>query len=185
MNRDMEFIQKILSCDDVVASINQNLDDIIKIIPEIFPMIGFEHKHPHHHLDVWQHTLYALSLSSNDFDVRLALLMHDIGKPSSCQESEGIRHFAGHPQVSAQIAQSVLTRLGYKKSFVEYICKIISLHDTPLTEQDIANNPSLSKKIFEVQKCDALAHNPLYNKKRLEYIAKTTKFFEKDNNLQN
>lgn len=174
MNKNREFIQKVLTASDVVKSINDNLSAVISIIPEISAIIGFEHKHPHHHLDVWQHTLYALSLSSNDFDLRLALLLHDIGKPSVCLESDGIRHFEGHPQASAQIAQGVLTRLGFNKSFVENICKIISLHDTPLTEQDITQTPELSKKIFEVQKCDALAHNPAFNKKRLEYIAQTT-----------
>ena len=54
-------------------------------------MIGFEHKHPHHHLDVWNHTLLALSYSPKDFDIRLVLLLHDIGKPHSYQDEE-IRH---------------------------------------------------------------------------------------------
>ena len=44
-------------------------------------MIGFDHKHPHHHLDVFNHTLYALSLSKKDFSIRMALLFHDISKP--------------------------------------------------------------------------------------------------------
>ena len=32
----------------------------IQVIPELKNTIGFEHKHPHHHLDVWQHTLEVL-----------------------------------------------------------------------------------------------------------------------------
>ena len=69
--------------DNVVECINNNLDYLLVLVPEIQYMIGFEHKHPHHHLDVWNHTLLALSLSQNDFDIRLCLLLHDIGKPFS------------------------------------------------------------------------------------------------------
>ena len=78
---DREKLYDILLCDDVVGAINDNLEYILKIIPELKDMIGFEHRHPHHHLDVWNHTLLAISYSPKVFDVRLVLLLHDIGKP--------------------------------------------------------------------------------------------------------
>ena len=53
--------------DDVILEINNSLEYILNIIPEIKPMIGFDHKHSHHHLDVFNHTLYAISLSKKDF----------------------------------------------------------------------------------------------------------------------
>src|SRR5574344_2051507 len=85
-------LEEILTSDNVVDSIRSNLEYILKIIPELGDTIGFEHKHPHHHLDVFEHTLYALSLSENDYEIRLALLLHDIGKPHSFTEGE-VRHF--------------------------------------------------------------------------------------------
>lgn len=171
-----DFLKNILISDDVVDNIRANLQDLILIMPEIRDMIGFEHKHPHHHLDVWEHTLYALSLSPSDFDIRLALLLHDIGKPHSFQDDE-VRHFKGHPKMSAQITEHILKRLNYNEEYISYICEIIKRHDTPITEEDIFSNTSLSKVIFEVQKCDALAHNPAKNQKRLEYIENVTKIF--------
>ena len=83
----------ILMADNIVESINENLDYLLQIIPEIKYMIGFDHKHPHHHLDVWKHTLLALSNSQQIFDVRLTLLLHDIGKPFSYQTDGEIRHY--------------------------------------------------------------------------------------------
>ena len=76
-------LEEILLSEDIVSSINNNLDYLLNVIPEIKYMIGFEHKHPHHHLDVWNHTLLALSLSERDIDIRLTLLLHDIGNPFS------------------------------------------------------------------------------------------------------
>ena len=73
------FIQVLLTSDNVVDNIKSNLDELLEIIPELQDTIGFDHKHPHHHLDVWNHTLLALSKSENDFEIRLALLLHDIG----------------------------------------------------------------------------------------------------------
>ena len=182
MSAEKDFVQKVLTHDNVVETIQANMNVLIEIIPEIRAMIGFEHKHPHHHLDVWQHTLYALSLAPNDFDVRLSLLLHDIGKPTSFQEVDGVRHFKGHPEVSSKIVHSILTRLGFDDDYCKYICQIIALHDTPLTKEYLAANYSLSGKIFEVQKCDALAHNPTYNKNRLKYIEDTQQLFNQQEN---
>lgn len=164
-----EFLNELLTGENVVQKIRGNMFALCLVMPEISDMIGFEHKHPHHHLDVWEHTLYALSVSDDDFDVRLALLLHDIGKPHSFQEGD-VRHFKGHPDMSAKISAQILKRLGYSKKYSNYICEIIKKHDTPLTEEDIFSDPKTAKTIFEVQKCDALAHNPEKNQNRLKYI---------------
>ncbi len=60
-------LEEILLSDDVVEEIRNNMDFLTNLIPEIIPMIGFEHRNPHHHLDVWEHTLLALSLSEKNY----------------------------------------------------------------------------------------------------------------------
>lgn len=180
-----KILKEILTSDDVVETIRENIQQLVIIVPEICDMIGFEHNHPHHHLDVWEHTLYALSFSPNNFDIRLALLLHDIGKPHSYQDDE-VRHFKGHPEMSANISRCILHKLGCEDDYIDYVCDIIGRHDIPLTEEDIVANFDLSNVIFKVQKCDALAHNPAKNKKRLEYIETMTKLFkEKEQTNEN
>ena len=165
-------LKDILLSDDIVKSINDNLDYLLGIIPEIKYMIGFEHKHPHHHLDVWNHTLLALSLSKKDFDVRLTLLLHDIGKPFSYQDEE-VRHFRNHPKVSANITKEIMNRLGFDEEYTNYICNLIRNHDKLITEQQIENDYEACLTLYEVQRCDGLAHNPNHLDKRKELLSQT------------
>ena len=165
-------LQEILLSDDVVQSINKNMDYLLQIIPEIKSSIGFSQNHPHHHLDVWNHTLLALSLSENDFDIRLCLLLHDIGKPFSYQDEE-IRHFRNHPKVSAKMSKEILHKLGYNEEYINYICYLIEKHDTSISSEQINNNYELCLKLYEIQRCDVLAHHPDKLEKRKEYLSKT------------
>lgn len=178
-----ELINNILCEDNVVESIESNLEGLLNVIPEIEPMIGFEHKNPYHHLNVWEHTMYALSFSPNNFDIRLTLLLHDIGKPQSYQEDNGRRHFKKHPEMSAKITNNILNRLEYDKEYIGYICEMVERHDSLLTRDDISSNPQMSSTIFEIQKCDIWAHNPEKNQKRLEYIQTVTELFNENESI--
>ena len=164
-------LKDILLSDNISDSINDNMTYLLDIIPEIRHMIGFEHRHPHHHLDVWNHTLLALSISENDFDVRLCLLLHDIGKPFSYQEGE-VRHFKNHPKVSADISRQILKRLGYNNDYIDYICYLVAHHDSPITDKQLDENLEICRKLYEIQRCDALAHHPNKLEKRNEYLNK-------------
>ena len=167
-------LKSILESDDIIASINDNMDYLLSMIPEIKYMIGFEHKHPHHHLDVWNHTLFALSLSKKDFDIRLSLLLHDIGKPFSYQDGE-VRHFKNHAKVSSDMSKEILHRLGYDEEYISYISYLIENHDVKIEEEQIKEDYDICLRLFEIQRCDALAHHPDKLEKRKNYIDETHK----------
>ena len=169
-------LKDILLYDDVVLSINSNIDLLFSLIPELKYMVGFDQKHPHHHLDVWQHTLLALSFSLNDFDIRLSLLLHDIGKPFSYQDEE-VRHFRNHAVVSKMMSYDILKRLDFDDDFIDKICYLIEKHDSVITDKDVKKDYELEYKRYEIQKCDALAHNPDKLDKRIKYLYKAKKMF--------
>lgn len=159
----------ILTSQDILKSINENIEYILNIIPELKDIIGFEHKHPHHHLDVYQHTLLALSLSPQDFEIRLVLLLHDIGKPYSFQD-EKIRHFKGHAEISAQISYNILKRLSFSEEEIDKICYLIREHDSVITDDEIIGDKEIAIMKYKIQICDALAHNPNKLEKRIKYL---------------
>jgi tRNA nucleotidyltransferase (CCA-adding enzyme) len=109
-------------------------------------------------------------MSIKDFDIRIALLLHDIGKPFSYQDKRGIRHFHNHADESEKIAKKVLDRIELPKTKTKEICYLIKYHDLPIEEQDLENNLEISLKRYEIQKCDALAHNPNKLEKRIDYL---------------
>ena len=168
--KDREFIIELLSRQDVVLEIRKNSEELFRVIPELKAMVGFDHCHPHHHLDVWEHTLLALSYSKNELKIRLALLLHDLGKPFSYQQDGAVRHYKGHPAKSSEMSEVILKRLGFEENFICSICGLINAHDTPMQEKEIIENLGFSRDLFEIQKCDAMAHNPVYNEKRLSYL---------------
>ena len=174
---DRDYLVSLLLQNDVTAEIRKETDRLLSIIPPLRDMMGFEHCHPHHHLDVWEHTLLALSLSPRHLPTRLALLLHDLGKPYCYQQEGEFRHFKGHPERSADMAHPILTELGFDAVFVDSITELIRRHDTPLRPEDVTADPLWARELFAVQVCDALAHNPAHNKKRLAYISEMQALF--------
>jgi tRNA nucleotidyltransferase (CCA-adding enzyme) len=167
-----EILYSILMNNNVVYSIENNLEPLLNLIPELKDTIGFDHKHPHHHLDVWNHTLCALSHAPSNFDLRLVLLLHDIGKPHSCQEGE-VRHFKGHPLKSYEMSLVILERLNFTQEEINHLSKLILVHDDELTIEEIQTNKESAFERFQIQYCDSLAHHPNKLEKRIAYLLDT------------
>ena len=170
-----EKLNQLLVAKDVVKEIEENMEDLLILIPEIKHMIGFEHNHPHHHLDVWSHTLEVIrNLNTQDMELNLAGLLHDIGKPFSYQDDE-VRHFHGHPEVSYKMGIQILSRLGYSEEFINRVLYLVKNHDTVIDVNNLDNNNEMIKKLLELQYADARAHHPDKIEKRIKYLDKIKK----------
>lgn len=170
--------EDILMEEDVANAIDENLEVVLEVIPELKDMIGFDQKNPYHHLDVWDHTLYAMSLSPKDYEIRLALLLHDIGKPH-CYQDEEVRHFKGHGLKSYEIAKKILERFDYSDEFKTSVCELILHHDDKMTEEYVNNNYAFAQKLYTIQYCDTYAHNPVNIMKRVNNLKDTKKLLKK------
>lgn len=160
-NHDKEILEPILESD----VISENEEKIIfEIIPELIPEKNFLQNNPWHIYDVWDHTKKVFQNSKADKEIRLALLLHDIGKPYSYQDDgNGIRHFKGHAQKSSEISENILNRLGYSKDDITNICFLIANHDKEIKIENInQRNLKTMKKLLYIQFCDASGYNPEY-----------------------
>ena len=102
------------------------------IIPELTPLFKFPQNNPHHSYGVFEHTVHALeNCHSDDLIVRLTLFYHDFGKPSCFQDdTDGVRHFRGHGEVSASITDSVMKRLKFDNQTRLAVVELVKCHDT-------------------------------------------------------
>jgi poly(A) polymerase len=109
------------------------------IIPEL-PALQLEIDEHHRHKDVYEHSLKVLSqaidlekshepTSEPDLVLRLAALLHDIGKPKTRRfESGGGVSFHHHEVVGAKIARKRLTAMRYPNEIIDDVTKLIELH---------------------------------------------------------
>lgn len=94
------------------------------LAPELLEGIGVE-QNKWHAYDVWHHALASMDAApSDDLVVRLAALLHDIGKPRT---KEG-PHFYRHEQIGAEMARSLLRRLRFSNEVAETAAHLVRSH---------------------------------------------------------
>lgn len=109
------------------------------VLPEL-PALRLEIDEHHHHKDVYQHTLTVLdqaidyeksrgTLESPDLILRLAALLHDIGKPATRKlEPGGLVSFYHHDVVGAKLARRRLRALRFDNDTINAVAQLIELH---------------------------------------------------------
>ncbi len=99
-------------------------------LPEFDKCMETPQNHPHHCCSVGEHILHSLKHVEADKVLRLAMLLHDIGKPGTlATDGEGRSHFHGHAALSAQMAGKILRRLKYDNDTIHMVCKLVEYHD--------------------------------------------------------
>lgn len=110
-----------------------------RVLPEI-PALKLEIDEHHHHKDVYEHSLTVLDqaidyevsrgvLASPDLVVRLAALLHDIGKPATRRlEPGGAVSFHHHDVVGAKLAKKRLRELRFDNDTIKAVARLIELH---------------------------------------------------------
>lgn len=156
-----------LICGEHALPILLEYSDVIStIVPELKACIGFDQNNRYHQYTVYDHMMYAVSYcKSDDISVRLALFLHDIGKPLCYTEDENGGHFYDHAAPSHDIADVVLDRLMFDRKTKEEVLELILYHDSVI-EPTLKTVRRWLNKIGEkrfrqllfVREADILAH---------------------------
>ena len=107
------------------------------VLPEL-PALKLEADEHHHHKDVYQHTLTVVMQAidyekdyglERDLILRLAALLHDIGKPATKRlEAGGAVSFHHHDVVGSKLAKKRLQELKFDNDTIKAVSRLVELH---------------------------------------------------------
>lgn len=154
------------------------------VIPEMEAMVGMDQRNFRHHLDLFEHSLAVLEGVPPRLNVRLAALLHDIGKPACFTvDEEGVGHFYGHHLEGIGTSQKILKRLKYDHHTVNDVSTLIGAH---MSRYAKLRNVSLKKLImqvgeenlqdlFDLQKADIIGSAPPCDFSQLDQMMEDTR----------
>ncbi len=98
------------------------------ILPEL--LVGEDMKQNHHHIyTVLKHNLLSLKYCpSPKWQVRLASLLHDIGKPQSMKIIDGQKTFYNHEYIGARMVRKIMTRLKFSNADIDMVTNLVRNH---------------------------------------------------------
>ena len=141
------------------------------IMPELLE--GYEmEQNSWHRFSVYKHTLETVNSVPPNPILRLAALLHDIGKPRVRKEIDGEYHFYNHENVSSLIAEEIMERLRFSREEIKKVISLISHHMIDYCEEwsDAAVRRLIRKAgrayigdLLALRKADILAHGTTEN----------------------
>jgi len=112
----------------------KELELLKDFFPELYNCINVEQTNKNNNLNLFQHIMLALDAVPNSLNkdklllLRVAALLHDIGKPYTKTYDNGNMHFYQHEYVGAYIAEKILYRWGFDKHFINQVLNLITNH---------------------------------------------------------
>ena len=150
------------------------------IVPELSICIGFDQRNPHHSLTLDEHLFQAVHhAAERDTSslVRLALLLHDIGKPDRQSfGADGVAHYYHHEGRSADLARVILERLNFSNLDTDTVVTLVANHMRPPRAASLKTLRRFKRDLgelwrdaLEVRLADRLAHVSDGHDPHLEY----------------
>lgn len=165
------------------------------IMPELCIAVGVMQNEKYHKYDVFRHCIYACDKVELDLTLRLAALLHDIGKPQTREEVTNKNGktkvtFYNHEVMGSKIAKKILKRLKFGQAMILQVTELVYHHmynyepnewtntavrrfikKIKITDKDLKDLANLP--IFLVRKADRLA-----NGQTLKAISYRQRMFE-------
>ncbi len=116
------------------------------VFPEISKLAGVDQIGPHHHKDVFEHTLLVvdqIAQSTDDPIMRFAALVHDVAKPRTKKffPQQGWT-FHGHEDLGARMMKQIGRRMKLPEDSTGKLTKLVALHMRPinLTREEVTDS---------------------------------------------
>ena len=125
---EREQLNEILLAPDPTDGLQIALESglLARVLPEI-PALAMEQDPIHRHKDVLSHSIAVTAKTSPRLRLRMAALLHDVGKPATRRFRSGKVTFYHHEAVGERMAIVRLTELGYEPALVADIGRLVGL----------------------------------------------------------
>lgn len=184
--RVSEELSRLLAGSGVGAVLRQYPDVLCEFWPQLSPLVALEQNTPWHCWGGWEHTIRAVEAAPAELTLRLAMLLHDIGKPLCRSVDEnGTDHFCGHPALGAALAEQMLRTLKFDNATRKRVVTLVERHDVQLVPREQAVRrwlnrlgPEVFFQLLAVQRADCMgqahdmARDRLARLDELEALAK-------------
>jgi len=156
------------------------------VIPELEE--GYQvTQNKHHVYECYEHALFSLKYAAQqgfNIYVRMAALLHDIGKPKSKKGEGENATFYNHEMIGAKMTDQLLTRLRFSQKDVEKITKLVRYHlfyynVDEVTESSVRRlvrqvGPEDMAELLQVRMCDRIGSGvpkaEPYKLRHLKYV---------------
>jgi tRNA nucleotidyltransferase (CCA-adding enzyme) len=148
------------------------------VIPEFAPAIGFDTRSKRQGATLDEHIFAVVEWAPRTLPVRLAALLHDLGKPDAPVEA--------HAEVGARMADAILARLRYPSRLRRYVVDLVAAHAFRLDNVDELfarrflreHGDELARDLVEHKAADLRAKN--VSDEELEAIARLRALIEQE-----
>ncbi len=148
------------------------------ILPEFDACMETRQENIHHRYSVGEHIVVSIENVRADRILRLTMLMHDLGKPSTLSTDEdGTTHFYGHEEKSTQIARDILKRLKFDRDTTDRVCNLVRYHDVrfPATGKSVRRAIHMIGErdfpyLFDIRYADTMAQSEYMRDEKLKLI---------------
>lgn len=138
-------------------------------MPEL-PALALEQDPIHRHKDVLAHTIAVVDKVRPDRLLRLAALMHDIGKPRTRSFGPQGVSFHHHDVVGARMTMERMRQLHYSNEDIEVVSSLVALHlrfhtyrlgwTDKAVRRYVRDAGPLLERLNELTRCDCTTRNP-------------------------
>ena len=155
------------------------------VLPELDKAFETVQNNPHHMYTVGEHTMHCLMHIKPDKSLRIAALLHDIGKPDTKTTDEnGIDHFHRHVEVGESMAEMILKRLKFDNDTITKVKKYVRYHDYDIKPNARAVRRAVNKigeeyfpQVLELKYADALAQSLYQREEKLNTLSRIEQLY--------
>lgn len=174
----VELIKMLISPNPSLLRTAYELGITKVILPEFDDMMTTQQETPHHCYNVGEHTLRAIEQAGPDKVLRLAMLFHDIAKPTMKTIDEtGRAHFKMHDIKGAEMTKQIMRRLKFDNDTMNKVVRLVQYHDYRMPAEPKNVRRAMNKigedlfaEYLEVREADTLAQSDYKREEKLQNI---------------